>query len=164
MTENLSRIKLSGMKNFFTHIISVLLASTALLSCSAEYNEDAMLPPVSNGSHEKTLIINGTVLSLHGDLPLEGIKITLHAAEISSDNQETVSDNIVEYTDNNGVFTLRSEGHVMPISCEITAEDPNGAYMSGKHEIPLIQWDNSYNMQGGIWYVNDCDFHLEAIR
>lgn len=152
------------MKNYMTNIMIVLLASTALLSCSAGYEhmEDDDFPPYSsNAGAEKSLVINGTVLSLHDVLPLEGIKITLHASEISDDDDATEFDKIIEYTDNRGIFTIKASGYKTPISCIITAEDPNGIYLSGKHEIPNIQWDNSYNMQGGTWYVNDCDFHLE---
>lgn len=148
------------MKKIKEYILILLLASTAVLSCSTA--PDMALPDkdMANGAG---LVISGIVADMEDGSPLEEIKLTLHAAEISGSDATTIFDKAIVYTDNNGLYTFKAEGFMNPISCIIIAEDPNGVYASANHEIPLISWDSSYNMTGGIFYINECDFHLKKL-
>lgn len=150
------------MKRNILNIFILLLFTTAVLSCSEMM---PMEPSLNDDMNEKpasfTLIISGTASDKNEAFPLEEIKITLHAAEIA-DGQEAELFTKTTYTDNRGKFTLSAEGFTKPVSCIITAEDPNGEYTSWTHEIPLISWDSSYNMTpDGTCFINDCDFFLE---
>lgn len=139
----------------------MLLASTALLSCSVpDMIND---PSMDIGGTGNTLVITGTVSDISDDTPLEDIKLTLHATEMTGTANAT-SGKATSYTDNKGMFSLRASGFTGEISCIVTAEDLKGTYKSGRNEIPLVRWDMGYNMKDGVFYINDCDFHLEKSK
>lgn len=118
--------------------------------------------PGANDAEESSysLIISGSASDIESSLPIEEIKITLTATEISEKGKATEIEK-TSYTGSDGLFTLKAEGFTNPVSIILTAEDPNGKYDAATHEIPLISWDSSYNMSGNSFYINDCDFHLK---
>ena len=140
------------LKNVF-NIFILLLASTAVLSCS-DVDSDIFERP----DEELVISISGTASDLSTGEPIEEIKITVHAAEYGDkDNVNLVSK--TTYTDNTGRFSISAEGFSYSTTCLVTAEDPNGIYADASQEIK-ISW-SATSMQGNTFYVNECDFYLE---
>lgn len=141
------------MNKLILNILILLLASTAVSSCSVEG-----VGSVQSPNDTLTFSISGTASDLLTGAPLEEIKITVHAAEYGSkDHLNLVSKST--YTDNTGRFTISAEGFINTTTCLVTAEDPNGIYADASQEIK-ISW-SAPNMQGNTFFVNDCDFYLE---
>lgn len=135
------------------NILILLLASTAVLSCS-DVDSDRFERP----DEELVISISGTASDLSTGEPIEEIKITVHAAEYGDkDNVNLVSK--TTYTDNTGRFSISAEGFSYTTTCLVTAEDPNGIYADASQEIK-ISW-SATSMQGNTFYVNECDFYLE---
>lgn len=107
-----------------------------------------------------SLVISGTASDLDSGLPLEEVKITLLSKETLPKGKILYTEKSA-YTDNNGMFKLQADNFHFTISVTVTAEDPNGNYMNATHEVQQISWDSSYNMHGGTFYINDCNFHLK---
>lgn len=147
-------------RNILKHILILLLASTAVLSCSPGMVEEIEELKGQTNSNEYNLLISGSASDMDTSLPIEEIKITLTATEKTADGR-TTSHEKSAYTDNEGVFTLKINGFKGHVTAVLTAEDPNGNYKSATHEIPLITWDSSYNMSGNDFFINDCSFYLE---
>ena len=144
-------------RNILKNILILLLSATAVLSCSEDLTEDLYNPSYKEGY---AVVISGTASDMDTSLPIEEIRITLKATEeLGNDRMKSYEKS--SYTDNNGVFTMEVEGFTNPISVKLTAEDPNGIYQSATHEIPMISWESSYNMEGNRFYVNECSFYLE---
>ncbi len=144
----------------FTHIILLLLLATAVLSCSVGLSFEMDMNPPENHGNPFSLTVSGTASDVSTSLPLEEIKITLHAAEPVSENDEYIYKTSA-YTNNKGKFSIKMDGFTHPTSFYITAEDPNGIYDSAKHEIPLVSWDSNYNMSDNVFFINGCDFFLK---
>ena len=86
------------------NILILLLASTAVLSCS-DVDSDIFERP----DEELVISISGTASDLSTGEPIEEIKITVHAAEYGDkDNVNLVSK--TTYTDNTGRFSISAEG------------------------------------------------------
>lgn len=140
-------------------MMMLLSVTMAALSCSME--------PFEMGHPEKydgvyTVVVSGTASDTESVLPLEGIKITLHAAETLIDGKGEIRTMTV-YTDNRGRFTLKAEGFTRQIACTVTSEDLNNIYGYGRHDINIL-WDGpSFDERSGTFYVNDCDFYLEKM-
>ena len=63
------------------------------------------------------------------------------------------------YTDSKGTFNIKTEGVNSAVTCRIVSEHPE--YSKVTKEI-IVNWrGTSYDASTGIFYVNDCDFHLE---
>ncbi len=142
------------MKKHILNILVLLLSSTAVLSCANELAFEEG-PSGQESSMFFTLTISGTVSDTETGTPLEDIKINIEAFR----NMTTVY-NKTAYSDNNGRFVITFDGYRKPSSINATAEDQKGIYQPGNHEI-LIQWDSLYNIEDGIFYINDCDFYLQ---
>ena len=144
------------MKRFISNIIILLLASTAVLSCSL--NMDIINDMTNADRDTYMLVVTGTASDLNTGEPIEEIKISLHAAEHGGSGEGTLVSKTT-YTDNSGRFSISAEGFKSETTCLITAEDPNGKYNKASQEIN-ITWSN-INMVDGTFYVNDCSFYLE---
>lgn len=147
-------------RNILKHILILLLASTAVLSCSPGMVEEIEDLKSQTNPYGYNLLISGSASDKDTSLPIEEIKITLTATEKTADGR-TISHKKSAYTDNEGVFTLKINGFRGHVTAVLTAEDPNGNYKSATHEIPLITWDSSYNMSDNDFFINDCSFYLE---
>lgn len=138
----------------------LLLVSTAVLSCSKAANDIEDIQCSTRPGEPYSLVISGSASDKDSSLPLEEIKITLTAVEKPAKGRETSLEK-TSYTGSNGLFTLKADGFRNPVSIVLTAEDPNGRYKTATHEIPLITWDSSYNMDGNSFFINECNFYLE---
>ncbi len=154
------------MKNIINTLM-LLLFATAVLSCSVNmaYDRDPApeLPESDYAGFQ--IMVTGTVADRDSSpaTPLEEIRITLKATENSNDGQPKVSTKTA-YTDNKGKFTINMSGFLNPTAFTVTAEDMKGIYETGTHNIPLVTWENNYNMYGATFFVNGCDFHLKKVR
>ncbi len=131
----------------------LLLFSTAVLSCKAF---DAEMNPTDGPDMEFALSISGTVTDMENpEIKPEEIKITIDAMQ-----RDVVIYTKTAYTDNKGKFTLSLDGFRKPSSIVATADDLKGVYKSSTHEMQ-ISWDADYNIKNGVYYINECNFHLE---
>ena len=147
-----------GMKRHILNILILLLASTAVLSCSAGILNETDAPQSQTGSFK--LVISGSVSDMESAAPLEDIRIVMRSVEkIGGINLEEQTH--TAYSDSKGTFTINMGGFHNPVSVELETNDPKGIYKHAKHEIPLITWDSSYNMSGNTFFINDCNFYLE---
>ncbi len=146
------------MRNVLKNILVLLLSSTAVLSCSVGMVNDPALAP----GMDLSITVTGTASDIDTNWPLEEIRIILHAEEAISNGTELLIDKTT-YTDNNGRFSITMEGFRSPTSFTISADDPNGVYGGAQIKIPLVTWDFDYNISGGTFYVNDCNFHLKKM-
>lgn len=146
------------MKLLFVNTIMLLSVTMAALSCSkGPVNE---INPEFDGTY--TVVVSGTASEKSTSTPLEGIKITLHAAEPIVNNSGEIRTMTV-YTDNRGRFTLTAEGFTREISCTITSDDMKGIYEYGRQDMKIYWKGSSYDARTGTFYVNDCDFYLEKL-
>lgn len=147
-----------GMKRHILNILILLLASTAVLSCSAGIVNELEAVQGQTGSFK--LVISGSVSDMESAAPLEDIRIVISSVE-KTDGTSPEEHTYTAYSDSKGTFTINMGGFNNPVSVELEANDPKGIYKHAKHEIPLITWDSSYNMSGNTFFVNECNFYLE---
>lgn len=142
------------MKKAIAYILSALLFTAFSASCSTG------LEPVEDlETTGYTIVISGTAADLNTTNPLENVKITLYAAEISDMGDVSLVNKSV-YTDNRGKFQLTEDGFYRMISCRITAEDQTSTYASSAQEM-IVTWSGpSFNPETGTFYVNDVNFYL----
>ncbi|MBQ9723065.1 MAG: radical SAM-associated putative lipoprotein [Bacteroidales bacterium] len=138
------------MRKAIAHILILLLATTAVLSCSVGF-------PMEVPAETSGIEITGAVTDGKTGEPLDEIKITLTTTERLDIQIGTVLK--TAYTDNNGTFTIMAEGVKGLTSCVLIAEDPDGIYETAS-QVVNITWSES-NMLQGIFYVNDIIFYLE---
>ena len=102
-------------------------------------------------------MITGSVSDIDTKEPVEGAKIIFTAYK--TDNSSPFATQNV-YTDSRGIFNLKAEGMTSAARCMITADHTD--YTGITKEI-IINWNSiSYDADNGIFYVNDCDFHLKG--
>lgn len=147
-----------GMKRHILNILILLLASTAVLSCSIGMVNE--IENVHGQTYSYKLVISGSVSDMESAEPLEDIRIVMRAVE-KTDGTSPEEHTYTAYSDSKGTFTINIGGFDNPVSVELEANDPDGIYKPAKHEIPLITWDSSYNMNGDTFFINDCNFYLE---
>ncbi len=143
------------MKKHIIYILMLLLFSTAVLSCTAF---DAEMSPTDpeGPDMEFALSISGTVSDIENpEIKPEDIRITINAMQ-----RDVIVYTKTAYTDNKGKFMLSLDGFRKPSSIVATAKDMKGVYKSSTHEM-LISWDAYYNIKNGVFYLNECNFHLE---
>lgn len=142
------------MKKALVYILSAVLLTAFSASCSTG------LEPVEDlETTGYTIVISGTAADINTTEPLENVKITLYAAEISDMGDVSLVNKSV-YTDNRGKFQLTEDGFDKMISCKITAEDQTSTYASSTQEM-IVTWSGpSFNPETGTFYVNDVNFYL----
>ncbi len=132
-----------------------LLSIAAFCSCADSGNPDYSDP------NDRSVIINGTVSEISSRQPIEGVKIafTAYGNEGRTGQQLT---SINAYTDSRGTFKLKAEKIGTATTCIVLTEHPD---YSGIEKEIIINWKGpSYDPESRIFYVNDCDFHLEGKR
>lgn len=141
----------TGMQKLINIITLWLLSMAAFCSCN---NIEGHIPSLErNGG---TVIVTGSVSDIDTKEPVEGVKIIFAAFEADS-SSPVATQNV--YTDSRGIFNLRAEDISSAVRCMITADHID--YQNVTKEI-IINWNSiSYDADNGIFYVNDCDFHLE---
>lgn len=125
---------------------SLLLTAAALLSCSKTQDLDG----------EHTVIISGIVSDTASNTPVEGVMITFSAID-----KEGISINVSQnvYTDSNGRYRIESDGLYDPLTCTLDVTHPG---FSSTRKTILVNWSGpSYDEKKNIFFVNDCNFHLE---
>ncbi len=137
------------MMKYITNILILLLASTAVLSCSMAYD---MMD--QEGEVGYALEISGKVSDAGTGSPIEEIRITVNAMRNGKEVAEQHT-----YTDNQGNFMILLNEAGRPSTVVLTADDINGRYVSVRQEL-MIPWDSSHNIKDGIFYINNCNFHL----
>lgn len=143
------------MKKALVYILSAVLLTTFMASCSTG------LEPVEDLENTGyTIVVSGTVADITTTEPLENVKITLYAAEVTEYGEGALVNRTV-YTDNRGRFELTESGFQQKITCRVTAEDQSGVYESATQEM-VVSWNGtSYNSQTRTSYVNDVNFYLK---
>ena len=148
-------INLTGMQKFLNIMTIWLLSIAAFCSCSDIDDPDYGDPT------DKTVIINGTVSEINSRQPIEGVKIAFTAYSRDGRTGQPVS-SITAYTDSRGAFKLKAEKIGTAGTCTLVSEHPE---YSGVEKEIIINWTGpSYNPESRIFYINDCDFHLESKR
>lgn len=139
----------TGMQKLINIVTLWLLSIAAFCSCTEGYNP-------SLERNVETVMITGSVSDMDTKEPVEGAKIVFAAF-----NRQLIplsTQNV--YTDSRGIFNLKAEDMASVERCMITASHTD--YTSITKEI-IINWNSiSYDADNGIFYVNDCDFHLEG--
>lgn len=134
----------------------LLSVSMAALSCSQE------LPDNQYDKSSYTIAVSGTASDKSEGTPLQNIEITLYAAESLAGEEINVRTTEV-MTDSNGSYTLTLGGFTNPISCTITAGDPDNIYGGSPQELRISWSGTSFDEYTGYFYVNNCDFHMEKL-
>ena len=125
---------------------SLLLTAAALLSCSKTQDLDG----------EHTVIISGIVSETASNTPLEGVMITFCATDKEN---VSISSSQNVYTDSNGRYRIESDGFINPMTCTLDVTHPG---FSSTRKTILVNWSGpSYDEKKNIFFVNDCNFHLE---
>lgn len=138
------------------YIVTLLLASTAVLSCS---KGDMMEMDHIGNANEKSMVIMGSVSDRITGEALEDIAIKFKAYLQSEADKAPAYEETV-YTDNKGTFTIHSAGADEKMICILTAEDKNGEYESQSQEI-IITWEGtSFDRKSNTFIVNSCNFQL----
>ena len=136
------------------HIAILLLASTAVLSCSMDtgYHDAESGNPVKGNQ----ILISGIVAD-EANIPLEGVLVQF--VEYSGDIPRHVpAYSATAYTDRDGYYTIYTEGLAGPMQCYINAEDPKGLHESASKVI-LVTWTGpAFDEESGMFVVNDCNF------
>ena len=147
----------------FTNIVmTLLLASTAVLSCSME--TDMLAPGNNNMESDAALkgnkvVITGVVANEDG-LPLKGIHVSfLEYRENGEESMPVGSVNTM--TDDKGYYTIYADGPAEPIHCFVNVEDTEGIYAGQTAEI-FVSWSGpSFDKASNMFVVNDCNFVLK---
>lgn len=132
-------------------MLALLSAATAVLSCSAEMNDEILFT-------ERTILVTGSVSDISGNA-LEDITITLKAYPQDDAAAAPVASETA-YTSNKGTYSIRAKGADEPLLCIVTAEDINGIYKNQTQQL-LISWKGmSFDEASNMFVVNDCNFQL----
>lgn len=132
-------------------MLALLSAATAVLSCSAEMNDEILFT-------ERTILVTGSVSDISGNA-LEDITITLKAYPQDDASAAPVASETA-YTSNKGTYSIRAKGADEPLLCIVTAEDINGIYENQTQQL-LISWKGmSFDEASNMFVVNDCNFQL----
>ncbi len=151
-------------KHIAEKIFILLLSATAVLSCSAAF-ENEIAPPDSNYDGTGfSLTASGTVSDIDDNKPLGNIKVTIVASEKTFPYETVTSKNT--YTDTEGKYAIRIGVFTEPTSFSITAEDPDRVYYlpTSPYAIPRISWDSDYTMENNVFYVNQCNLFLKKLQ
>ncbi len=140
------------MQKYIIKILLLLLSGAAVLSCSkvadAAFSEEGL-----------KVEIQGIVTDADSDEPLEGILIQILGG---AEHVKSVDNTISTYTGENGrfaIFTLY-EDTPNPSKIIATATDLKGEYGSAEQEM-VISSSGAYNIGNGIFFINNCNFHLK---
>ncbi len=146
--------KVTGMKRVIINIISLLLLTTAVLSCSAGLAFDVDDPGMA-APKMFPIEITGEVRDIDTGEALEDIRITVHANE----EGETFMTKTT-YTGNDGKFSITLAFDNYATTLVAIADDQKGVYESSIHEM-LVSWNAVYNIDKGVFIIKGCDFMLK---
>ena len=128
----------------------VMLAFTILtMSCSkALLNDD----DTDGGNHN--LIITGIISE--GSAPLEGIKVTFNADNMSGKRQKSLTQTV--YSDSKGIYWISIQDLSGVLSCSVTAKDLQNRYNSQTCTL-TVDWSGP-SLVDNTFYVNDLNISL----
>lgn len=153
---NLNRsFKHRNMKRTILNIMLMLLAATAVLSCS-KGDFDVALDSASPSS-ERSILITGSATDSQTGTGIENIMISFKAYQYEdSGDTPLISEDI--YTNSNGIFTLHTDGTDQPLFCILTASDAEGIYETQTKQV-IVTWSGtSFDRHNNMFVVNDCTF------
>lgn len=147
----------------FTNIVTtLLLASTAVLSCSMDF--DMQAPGSNNMESDAALqgnkiVITGVVANEDG-LELKGISVSF--LEYPENSEESLPfGSFSTLTDEKGYYTIYADGPAEPMHCYVKVEDPEDVYAGQTAEI-FVSWSGpSFDKESDMFVVNDCNFVLK---
>lgn len=101
------------------------------------------------------VIIVGRIMSMHENTPLEHIRVTF-----SSAGQDRSSD-IDTYTDKYGMYLIEATHFQKPVTCTISAEDPEGEHLTSAMTLEISLKGPAFDAEQNTFYINDCNFLLK---
>jgi hypothetical protein len=139
------------------HIAILLLVSTAVLSCSMEFDSDVM--ESDSALKGNKILLSGIVADEDGN-PLEGISIQM-LEYLANDETYSAISSAASSTDSDGFYTIYADGHTESMQCYVRAEDLEKKYES-QTKMVLITWSGpSFDSESGIFVINDCNFIMQ---
>ncbi len=141
------------MHRYLLNILLLLLSATAVLSCSASF--DMNMNEIGSAGKLFPIEISGQATDIDTGEAIEDIRITVHANE----NGNTFLTKTT-YTGNDGKFSLSLSFENYATTFVAIADDLNGIYESGTHEM-LVSWNAVYNIDQGMFIIKGCDFLLK---
>ena len=146
---DLTGIYIAGMFKRLTYTLCLIIATLAFPSCAMD--------GVSLLTGEGSVMISGLITDKTTGTPLKDIKVTYQSYSLKG----KLIDTQIVYSSSDGTYTVEAEGYTSEINCTMTASDNEGNYIESKIELN-IDWNSSvFNAETGIFFVNDCNFHLQ---
>lgn len=145
------------MRTRIAHILTLLLAAAAALSCS---KADMSIEDMAGNPRVKSIVITGIVTDAQNGQPLENITIHFRAyPQEHPDADPIIIDEV--HTTSNGTYTIQAYGEIYePLLCVLTTQDNKEIYESKTNQV-IISWSGiSYDKSNGQFVVNDCTFQL----
>lgn len=100
------------------------------------------------------LIVSGIVTDRSTNSILEGICITM---DCDTEGFQQIS----QYTNNEGMFTIIAAGFTESVTGCIRVSDPEGRYQSESREFKVNWNGESYDPKTATFFLNDCNFQLK---
>jgi hypothetical protein len=144
------------MKNL-SYILTLLLAATAVLSCS---KADIAIEDVVENTGERSIIITGAVTDAQNGQALEDITIHFKAyPQDSPDASPIIIDEV--HTNSKGEYTIQIYGDFHePLLCTLSTQDSKDTYETKTNQV-IISWNGtSFDKNSGTFVINDCSFQL----
>ena len=146
------------MKKYLYKILSLVLLSASLLSCSLILLD---INDRQTGSNFK-VIVNGVVSDVTSNSVITGAKITFEA--YADETAATPFLTKTVYSDSNGIYTVEAEGFSDPITCLVTAESTtqNQAQYETLTNKVVVTWNgSSFDQESNTFFVNECNFQMK---
>lgn len=145
------------MRTRIVHILTLLLAAAAALSCS---KADMSIEDMAGNPRVKSIVITGIVTDAQSGQPLENI--TIHFKAYPKDYPDAAPIIIDEvHTNSNGAYTIQTGVEIYePLLCTLSAQDSKDIYESKTNQV-IVSWSGtSFDNSSGTFVVNDCSFQL----
>lgn len=149
-----------NMKRTILHILLMLLAATAVSSCSKGDFEVALDGAPSN---DRSIVITGSATDSQSGEAIENISISFMAYPYDDESAGPLFSEEV-YTNSEGIFTIHAQGSHQKLLCIIIAQDKEGIYESQTKQV-IVTWEGtSFDRYNNIFVVNDCAFNLKKAK
>ena len=135
-------------------ILALATLAAASTSCSMAFlnDEESSL----DGDHR--IIVTGVVSDVATNRPLSEIKVTFSAFAENSLSILPLTSKTVN-TDTKGEYTIEAFGFSEPVTCTLTAENPEYGTMTNKI---VVTWTGStFDSSSKTFIVNDCNFQMK---
>jgi putative lipoprotein (rSAM/lipoprotein system) len=145
------------MRTRIAHILTLLLAAAAALSCS---KADMSIEDMAGNPRVKSIVITGIVTDAQNGQPLENI--TIHFKAYPKDSPDAAPIIIDEvHTNSKGEYTIQIYGDFHePLLCTLSTQDSKDTYETKTNQV-IISWNGtSFDKNSGTFVINDCSFQL----